>query len=57
MIRESQPELMDPQLIRVPDYDEDPDEAFIGPYMNELDETQDDEYEATSSLYFGDSDP
>ena len=39
-------EVNEPQLIRIPDYDEDLNEAFTGPYFNELDESYDDMYEA-----------
>ena len=49
--------MMEPQLIQVPDYDEDLDEAFVGPYGDELDETYDDEYEAMSSQYFEGPEP
>ena len=42
-------EAMEPQLIQIPDYDEDLEEAFAGPYSGELDETYDDAYEAESA--------
>ena len=34
---------------RIPDYDEDLDEAFVGPYGEEVDESYDDSYEAEST--------
>ena len=33
-------------LTQIPDYDEDLEEAFIGPFGDDQDETYDDEYEA-----------
>ena len=34
---------------RIPDYDEDLDEAFVGPYGSEVDESYEDLYEAEST--------
>ena len=37
-------------LTQIPDYDEDLEEAFIGPYLgDDQDETYDDEYEAETT--------
>ena len=46
-----------PQLNQIPDYDEDLEEAFTGPFTEELDETYDDEYEAESTAILQGQDP
>ena len=42
-------EVTEPRLIAVPDYEEDLDETFHGPFINELDESYDDAYEEEST--------
>ena len=42
-------EVTEPRLIEVPSYDEDLDEAFTGPFSNELSESYDDMYEVEST--------
>ena len=45
-------------LTQIPDYDEDLEEAFIGPYLgDDQDETYDDEYEAETTAILEGRDP
>ena len=50
-------ETINPQLVQIPDYDEDLEEAYIGPFSEELDEAYDDAYEAESTAMIEGSDP
>ena len=50
-------EAIEPQLIQIPDYDEDLEEDFTGPFQGELDESYDDEYEAESTAILEGQDP
>ena len=44
-------------LTQIPGYDEDLDEAFIGPFGDQQDETYDDEYEAETTAILEGRDP
>ena len=51
-------ETANAQLIQIPDYDEDLEEAFIGPYIDMLnEEAYDDEYEAESAAMIEGQEP
>ena len=57
MMHSIEGETINPQLVQITDYDEDLEEAYIGPFSDELDEAYDDAYEAESTAILEGSDP